>query len=139
MQVAERAARLDAELVDERGPRRAEGLERLRLPAAAVQGEHQLAAQALSQRVLARQRLQLADELVVAADREIGVDPVLERGQPQLAEPRDLALDERLVGQVGQRRPAPQRERRAQLLRRRRGIRAVGLGDEPLKAREVEL
>ncbi len=44
---------------------------------------------------------------------EVGVDPLLERGEAQLVEPPDLALRESLVGEVGERRPAP--ERQAQL------------------------
>ncbi len=55
--------------------------------------------------------LQLADQLVVASQSEICVDPLLERGEPKLLEPGDLRLRERLVREVGQRRPAPERER----------------------------
>ena len=47
---------LDPELLDQARPRRPVGLERLRLPARAVEREHQLAAQALRQRVLGDQR-----------------------------------------------------------------------------------
>src|SRR5215204_5860817 len=60
--------------------------------------------------------LELGDERRVAAEREVGVDPVLERGEPLLLEPRDLRLRERLVAEVGERTPAPQRERLPQLV-----------------------
>ena len=70
---------------------------------------------------------------------ELGVDPLLERRQPQLPETGALRLRERLVGEVGERRPAPQRKRLAQLLRCPLGIGAAGLGDEPLEAGDVEL
>ena len=50
------------------------------------------------------------------AERQVGFDAVLERGQAQLLEPGDLVLRERLVGEVGQRRPAPEVERGAQVL-----------------------
>jgi hypothetical protein len=53
------------------------GLERLRLPARAIERQHQLPAQPLAQRLLGDQRLQLADQLAVAAAGQIGLDPVL--------------------------------------------------------------
>ena len=66
--------------------RRLVGLERLGLAAAAVQREHQLAAQVLAQRVLSHQRLELADELGVAAEREVGLD-ARARAPPRAAPP----------------------------------------------------
>ena len=89
-------ARLDAELVDERLPRRRVHLERLGLPPGPVEREHQLRARALAKRVRSDERLELADELGVAAEGEVGVDPLLERREPQLLEARDLVLRERL-------------------------------------------
>ena len=67
------------------------GLEGLGLALRAVEGEHQLRVQALALRVLADQRLELADQLGVAAQRQLGLDPLLERGEAQLVEPGDLA------------------------------------------------
>ena len=115
-------------------------LERLGLAAGAVQGQQQLPAQALAQRLAGDERLELAGDLRMAAEREVRVDAVLERRDPQLLQPRDLGLEGRLVGQVGERRPAPQRERLVQ--QRRRGGRVGGraaLGRESLEAEEVEL
>ena len=63
--------------------------------------------------MLRDERLQLADERAVPAEREIGVDPVLERGEPELLEPVRLRPRERLVREVGERRAAPERERLA--------------------------
>ena len=42
--------------------------------------------------------------------RQICVDALLEGHAAELIQPCDLALGERLIGNVGQRRPAPQRE-----------------------------
>ena len=42
--------------------------------------------------------------------REVGLDPRLERGQSLLLEPRDVVLGERLVLEIRQRRAAPQRQ-----------------------------
>ena len=82
--------RVEPELVGEREPGGAVDLERLRLPAAAVERDHQLAAQPLPQRMGRHERLQLADECGVVAEREIGVDAILDRRHPQLVEPSDL-------------------------------------------------
>ena len=89
--------------------------------------------------MLEDQRLELSDQLAVAATREVGLDPLLERDEPQLLEPRDLRLGERLVRQVAQRGTAPERERPAQLVRR--GLRLVGprLAEQALEAVQIEL
>jgi hypothetical protein len=91
--------------------------ERLGLPPGAVEGEHQLHAEALAERMLGHEPLELRDEIGVAAEREVDVDTFLERRQPQLLETAGLELHEALVGEVGKRRPAPERERPAQLRR----------------------
>ena len=85
------------------------------LAAAAVQREHALGVQALAQRLLRDDRVDLGEDLELAAGREVGVDRELERPQPQLLEPADLGGRERLVGDVIERRAAPQRERLARL------------------------
>ena len=104
-------ARLDPELVHEPAPRRAVGLERVGLAAAAVERDEQLALEPLPERVRGDQRLELGQDVLVAAEREVGLDPILERGEPQVLEPPDLVLRERLVREVGERRAAPERER----------------------------
>ena len=84
VQLAQVAARLDAELLDEPAPGRLVDIQRVGLAATAVEGEHELAAQALLQRVLGREGFQLADQLGVLAEREIGLDRALpdSRGGP---------------------------------------------------------
>ena len=109
-------------------------LQRLGLTPRSVEREHQLAPQALPQRVLRDQRLELADELSAAAELEVGVDPLLERLQAQLLEPADLGLGERLEGEVGERWAAPQRERLAEQLRPLVPPAGLCLGDEALEA-----
>ena len=61
--------------------------------------------------MLTRRGLQLADDLPRAPVREVGLEPVLERRQPQLLETRDLGLRPGLVRELGERRAAPERER----------------------------
>ena len=50
----------------------------------------------------------------MAAQREVGVDALLDDDGSQLLEARDLRLRERLVDEVRERRSAPERERLAQ-------------------------
>jgi hypothetical protein len=126
---AQLGAGLDADLLDQRGPGRAVGLERVGLAAAAVQREHPLRVQPLAQRLCEHQRLELADHVAVASRLEVALDRELGGAQPQLFQPADLGGGERLAGDVVERGPAPQRQRLA---------RPPG-GDEPLEARHVEL
>ncbi len=113
VQALELGAGLDADLLHQPGARLAIGLERLRLPAGAVEGEHALRMQALAQRVRRDERVELGDHLDMAAGLEVGVDRQLGRPQPQLLEAADLGGGERLVRDVGERVAAPQRERLA--------------------------
>src|SRR5205823_11568540 len=83
-------ARLEAQLLDEELAAFAVGLERLSLPAGAVEGEHELGAQALAQRVLPDERLQLANHLRVRADRQLRLCPLLHQREVELVEARDL-------------------------------------------------
>ena len=131
--------RLDPELLDERAPAVTVGLERLGLSARAVQSNHQLAAQALAERLLADERLELADERSVTAEGELGLDPPFEPDQPQLVEPADRRARKRLVREVGERRPAPESECVAKTLRRHRGLVRLGLVEQAREAVEVEL
>ena len=109
LELSERLPRLHRELVDQRPSRLLEGLERLRLTAAPVQGEHQLTLKPLAERVLADEDFELGDHLLMTAGGELGVDQLLARVEPELLETGDRALRERLVGEVGQRVTAPQR------------------------------
>ena len=49
-----------------------------------MQGQHPRGAQALAQRVLGRERLELGDQRGVTTEREVGVDADLQRLQAQL-------------------------------------------------------
>jgi hypothetical protein len=56
---------------------------------------------------------QLTDNIPVTAKRKIGFDPVLKDTSPQLLQPRDLHLRERLIVDISQRRTTPQLQRLA--------------------------
>lgn len=78
-----------------------------------VQGPHQLPVQPLAQWMRGRQRPHLRHQLRPAPEPEpeISLDSILYGGQPQLVEPGPLGVR---VGEVGQRRVAPQGEGLAQ-------------------------
>src|SRR2546427_2307241 len=54
--------------------------------------------------------LELLDDRVVPAYGKVRLDPLLERRETQFLEPCDLLLRERVVGELGERRAAPERE-----------------------------
>src|SRR5215470_3451715 len=92
--------RLDAELLDERSPRRAVDRERFGLPAATVERDHQLLVEPLAERVTLGERLQLTDQIRMTAEGQICVDPVFDGASPQLFQARDLRLDEQFLAQI---------------------------------------
>ena len=140
LELPERRPGLEPELLVELSSRLLVGLERLRLPSGAVERQHQLPAQALVEGVLLDEELELGDEVGVAPELELGVDQLLARREAELLEPRDLECRERLVGDVGERRAAPEPERLAEAPG---ALGDVGgrarLGAEPLEAAEVDL
>ena len=121
LQAPELGPRTQAELGVERAHRIAVGVQRLSLASGAIQAQHQLGTQALPQRLPRHKRLELADELYPATKREVGLYAVLDRGGPHLLETGDFGRRERLERHIGQRRPAPLLERRAQPRRRALG------------------
>lgn len=134
---------VEPELVAQGAACAPEHREGIGLPPAAVEGEHQLSVQPLARRVGGHERLELGGERLVPREREVGGDSLLEHEQPQLLEARDLGPGELLVGDVLERRSAPQRERGAQ--RRRRRVRVArrelvpSARSEPLETLDVEL
>jgi hypothetical protein len=87
--------------------------------------------------VLRHQRGELANQRGVPAERQLGLDPVLQARLAQLLQPPGLDRGERLV-ELRQRRPAPQRERVTQARNGLRGgpagKRSAALLSEPFAA-----
>src|SRR5207249_10165415 len=94
LEVAQLLARLDPELLDERATRVLVRGERFSLPSTAIEGEHELAAKPLAQRIVGDEALQFADDGGLSGRGEILVDPLLEAREAQLAESRDLTCRE---------------------------------------------
>ncbi len=138
VQLLQGGGRLDAELLDEHLARVLVGLERLRLPATAVEREHELAARTLAHRVLAHELLELADEAGGSAAVELGLHPLLDRRQAKLLEPCCLVLGKLLVRKVRERRAAPQLKRFAHEPGPAIGVRRPCLVHELLEAPSVD-
>ena len=139
----EGGARLDPELLDEQLLRLLVGGERVGLAARPVEGEHELAAQALAERVLRRPGPRARRRARPRARGRARPRSAPRAGQAQLLEPRDLALGKRLVGEVGERGAAPERERlakgRGRTAARRRPPAPAAFPGEALEAIQVEL
>ena len=82
----------------------------LGVPAAPVESQHELAAEALPERMAADERVELGDELRVAPEDQLRIDALLEAGEVLLSEPGFLQACERLL-ELGERRAAPQLQR----------------------------
>ncbi len=137
LQAPQLGPRLQPERLHERVAGVAEDVERLGLPARAVEREHQQRADALAQRVLVDQRAQPADRLAVAPGVEVVLERQLGRRQMQLLEPAHLRGRERLLEHAGERGSVPERERLARQLTT--GAVAVGgMGHEPLEPQRVD-
>src|SRR5262245_30538014 len=89
------------------------------------------------------ERLELAHQLGVAAESQVGLDSLLERRDTQFFEPRDLVLSERVHGEVRKWRTAPECEsfeQRATCQPRTAGAECTSaLLEEPLESLSIEL
>ena len=111
---------LESELRVQPAPAPRVDLQRVGLAPAAIQGQHEQAEQPLARRMLGDQLFELGDDERVLPRRQARVDALFQRGEAQLLEPGDLSLRERLERDIGQGRPAPQRERIVEQAPRRR-------------------
>jgi hypothetical protein len=88
-----------------------EDLQRIRLAAAAVQGQHQLPPQSLAIRVLVDGESQRREDLALLAERKRRLELFLECVDAQRLQPLRLGPEPGRVRQPLQRRPAPERQR----------------------------
>ncbi len=143
LQLLQLAPGLDPELLYQDTARVGVRLERVRLAPRAVEGEDQQRAEALAQRVVEDQALELSRQLRVPAQLELGGEVLLQDGRAQLFESSDFALGKRGVSHVRERRPAPQRQALGQQQHRVLGRSLVErrsrLRHERLEAPEVQL
>src|SRR5262249_3011947 len=135
-------ARLEAEFAAKLPSAESVGFQRRRLAAAAIERQHQLSAQRLPKRVPADKRLQLADHIGMAPERQFDFEPLLDRRQAKLSESVALAVPMR-GSKLGKGFAAPERERLSELRGRRLWIaaseRGPTLAKQPLEAEEVKM
>jgi hypothetical protein len=107
-----------------------------------VHREHQQAMRALAQRMLRDHIADLHDDVRVAAAGKLSLQPTLLGEEPELVEPRRSRAEKRSIVEVGERRPAPERERigegRCRLLNPSVGERLRSRVREALETVEVE-
>ena len=113
------------------------------MAAGAVEHEHQLRSRPLAERLPRDEILELGHEAGVPPERQVGLDPLLDGGEPGILEPRTRVSGERLGAELCERRPAPELECFGEALRR--GLRVAGteqlapLSNQALEPIEVEL
>ena len=127
-------AGLQAEFIDERPSTATVGVERVGLAAGTVERKHQLPEQALAQWMLGDERLELGDDLRVAAELKVGVDPILKCGEPLLVETCNLGPRPLLVLELRQRPVTPERERAP---KQRRRLASLARGRRVHESREL--
>ena len=114
MQAPQSWTRLDPQLGAQQAARGRELAQRIGLPPGPVQGQHELLAEPLPQRILPDQPGELRHHLTVTAEREHRVHVLLDCAQPQLVEPEPFGIRPR-PRNPGQRAALPQVQGRAQL------------------------
>jgi hypothetical protein len=80
----------------------------------------------------------LGDHVVVSAELELRVDPMLERRDTKLLEPRDLPHEPRLVSEVCKGSPTPETQSFGELGRSIASGQRLGLGNETLEPVEID-
>ena len=111
LELLQLAAGLEPEFVVQKRACPPIDLEALCLTARPVEREHQLSAKALAVRMLRAQRLDLADQRELTAERQLRIDSLLDAGKPQLFQTLDLDACKRLELEVGERPAFPERLR----------------------------
>ncbi|GAA3311510.1 hypothetical protein GCM10020219_019370 [Nonomuraea dietziae] len=97
-----------------------------------MEGEHELSPQVLAEGVLGAQGAQQGDGLAVLPSLHAGGDQLACGGEPYLGKGGEAARPQGMVGQVGQRDAAPQRQRLGQRL-------GIAAGHQTLERQQVEL
>lgn len=110
-ELAQLAARLEAEVFGQPGTSSLERGQRVRLASGAVEGEHELGVEPLSVRVEGDGALELGNDLAVLAEDEPCLCQALEGGQAVALQSARRDRRERRILDVGESRSAPQSQR----------------------------
>ena len=142
VQLLEFRARIDAQLVHQDAAAFLKDPQSLPLPSRPVQGQHQVAAQPLPQRIGGHERPQLSHEPGMPAEGQLRFRLHLDGADPLLLKPGDFLTGEALNRELRERRAAPQAER---LLQQRqpagliRGVGPPGLLHQPPESAGIKL
>ena len=135
--------RIESELVGEDRAYLPQRLQRLRLLTRPVERERQQCPSAFPGRRLVHTLARLGQDLPVTSGAQRGLQPQLLRLQAQLVEAQGLDLSRVPIGQVRERRPAPQLQGLSEEERRPLGFvdgeHLAGPGDEPLEHGSVDV
>lgn len=137
MQLNEIRGRIGTQLVSQQSSDVGEDEKRFRRTAIRTQRAHEQRAQALPKRMLLDEPGKLGHDRPVGAQPKIGLGPVLDRREAQPLEFGGPRLCSGAVRHVGERGPAPQRQRGTQEFGRVLGIPARE-GEPPLRAQPFE-
>ena len=130
MQLAGLLVGLEAELTRQPFPQLVVDLDGFGLPAISVEGQHKQADQAVAQRMAVAEVDQTADNITVAATRELCLQLHLHCAQVQFVQAGRNPLPQQVGGDVAEDRPAPQGQSLAQCGRPGRRVdHSLGLVD----------
>jgi hypothetical protein len=142
VQLPQLGAGLDRQLADQGVAQLPVDTQRVCLPPGAVEREHPLVPESLTERMGHGERLQLRDEVPVPAAGQHRLGPRLQRGEALLLQPPGFHAGRGDRVEVGERGSAPQAQGLIQAPRRRGGIatrqRRVALGGELLEPQRVQ-
>ena len=110
LELSQGRAGVDPELVDQVVTGLAVSPQGFGLASGPVKGEHEQLPQPLAKRVFPAQRLQLADELAVMAQHQVGFGAGLGRHQGQVVQVRPLGISEARIRELTERLSPPQLE-----------------------------
>jgi hypothetical protein len=111
-EVAQRRARFDAELIDQRAPDPPVDLQGVGLPAGPVQGEHQMPVQAFPKGMLLDEGGDLTDQVAMATELEFQLNAILNGVEPLRVQTLSERPNHNTV-QTGQSRTPPLAQRTA--------------------------
>ncbi len=143
VQLGEAGRRLEAELLAEHGSKALIGTQRIGLPPASIEREHQHRPALLTERLVANGSFGSGRDHLVLTEIDPSGQQRIVRRPPQLLDPRGLAVSPAQPDGVVQRRTAPSRQGSIQRDDRRRCVAAIERlatrGDVRLELGHVEL
>jgi hypothetical protein len=121
-QVGHRLARIDAQLLTQEVSQAIMRTQGVGLSTRSIQRQHPQRPQPLAVGMVRDQRPQLYTQSSVSTEDQLSMSKLLERHEPEFVQSGHLGTQERLVGQLAERRSLPQRERLREQLASTSGV-----------------